>query len=111
VVVTHRYSCLVANRFGDRWEVIESLGEGGQAHTFMVRDLRDGTTGWVLKRLKNPTRRHRFEQEIRALSPLQSLHVPRIVDSFIGDRSYLVTPYVGKNLVQLHDALELRALL
>jgi serine/threonine protein kinase len=101
----------VANRFGDRWEVIESLGEGGQAHTFMVRDLRDGTTGWVLKRLKNPTRQARFEREIRALSRLQSSHVPSIVDFAIGDRSYLVTPYVGRNLVQLRDALEPQTLL
>ena len=40
--------------YGDRWETVESLGEGGQAHTFLVTDREgDGETRYVLKRLKN----------------------------------------------------------
>jgi serine/threonine protein kinase len=101
----------VSKRFGNRWEVVDQLGEGGQAHTFRVRDLTDGTTGWVLKRLKNPNRRNRFEQEIASLTRLQSSHIPRVVDSAIGDVSYLVTPYLGEDLTRLADVVEPQAVL
>lgn len=39
--------------YGDRWEVKESLDEGGQAHTFLVVDTKGGADiTYVLKRLK-----------------------------------------------------------
>ena len=39
--------------YGDRWEIKESLDEGGQAHTFLTVDIKGGTqTLYVLKRLK-----------------------------------------------------------
>lgn len=101
----------MTKRFGDRWEIIDQLGEGGQAHTFRVRDRRDGTTGWVLKRLKNTNRRDRFEQEIASLSRLRSSHIPRVVDYAIGEVSYLVTPYAGQDLTRLPDVVEPKALL
>jgi serine/threonine protein kinase len=104
---------LVAKRskpYGGRWKVIGNLGEGGQAHTFRVRDLEDGSTGWVLKRLKNTNRLDRFGLEIDALARLTSSHIPRIVDSAISDDvSYLVTPYVGKDLTRLPDIWNPRA--
>ena len=90
-------------RFGDRWEVVRSLAEGGQAHTFLVRDLRDGSTSWVLKRLKNPDRRGRFEREIQALTRLKSAHVPQVVGHSTGHPAYLVTKHVGEDLARLRE--------
>jgi serine/threonine protein kinase len=103
-------------RFGDRWEVVETLGEGGQAHTFRVRDLADGSTGWVLKRLKNPKRLDRFLREIDALRKLKSEHIPAIEDFAVSDEpngvSYLVTRYVGTDLDHSPpESLEPQALL
>lgn len=54
----------MAKRFGMRLEIVANLGEGGQAHTFRVGDLNDGSTEWVLKRLKNPKRVERFRREV-----------------------------------------------
>ncbi len=48
------------------------LGEGGQAHTFKVRDLRDDSKTRVLKKLKNPKRLGRFRREIEALKKIES---------------------------------------
>jgi hypothetical protein len=56
--------------YGERWKILGSLAEGGQAHTFKVRNLADDSTNWVLKRLKNDGRAFRFEREIRALDAL-----------------------------------------
>jgi serine/threonine protein kinase len=97
-------------RFG-RWEIIEPLGEGGQAHTYMVRNTEDDSTGWVLKRLKNPKRIGRFKREIDSLKRLRSPHVPEVVDAVIGPEiSYLVTPYVGSDLSDLPIVAEPRAI-
>jgi serine/threonine protein kinase len=104
----------VARRFGDRWEVVESLGEGGQAHTYRVRDLRDDSTEWVLKRLKNPKRLERFKREVDALIRLQSAHIPSVEDFAVSaeqGQSYLVTRYVGMDLTKLFDIGEPQALL
>jgi len=88
----------MAKTFGGRWAVIASLGEGGQAHTFLVRDLADGSEGWVLKRLKNLERTSRFAREVEALTRLASPHVPPIVDHSLDKPAYLVTQYVGPDL-------------
>jgi serine/threonine protein kinase len=85
---------------GGRWQITGSLGEGGQAHTFRVRDVRDGSEAWVLKRLKNLTRLGRFEREISALARLSSQHIPQIVDYSLDDPPFLVTPYVGTDLTK-----------
>jgi len=87
----------MAQRYGNRWENLGSVGEGGQGHAFRVRDLLDGSTGWVLKRLKNGERVGRFEAEVRALQRVSSPHVLRVVDFSVAER-FLVTPYVGKDL-------------
>ena len=72
-------------RWNDRWEWIADLGGGGQAHTFLVRDLTDGSTGWVLKRLNNPNRVGRFQREVDAQSRLKSPHIPPVKDFFVSD--------------------------
>jgi hypothetical protein len=48
-----------------RWEVVGSVGEGGQAHVFRVEDTTGTLTGqYVLKRLKNCDRLDLFEREV-----------------------------------------------
>jgi serine/threonine protein kinase len=81
--------------YGDRWQVIESLGEGGQAHTFLVTDIRgEGKTRYVLKRLKNIDRLARFRREIEAIRSLSHPHIIQLIDFDLdADRPYLVTEY------------------
>jgi serine/threonine protein kinase len=84
--------------FGPNWKWIRDLHERGQAHTFIVVRA-DGSDSreYVLKRLKNVTRRERFDREIRACLVLDHPNVVRIVD-FGTDtkaRPYLVTEYCG----------------
>ena len=94
----------MAKTYDNRWETVESLSEGGQAQTFVVRDLQqESTETFVLKRLKNPKRLDRFEQEIKAGQQLNHPQIAPIVDfSIAADKdkhSYFVTKhYVGKTL-------------
>jgi len=81
-----------------KWEIVRSLSEGGQARTFIVKNIEDGSENWVLKRLKNDGRIGRFEQEIETLRQLQHARIPRIVDHALGDPAYFVTPYLGTTL-------------
>ena len=95
----------MAQTFG-RWQIDRPLGEGGQAHTFLVRD----TTGEypdvaVLKRLKNPSnpqRLARFKQEAEALQRVSHPHVLKLVDFSVDDpKPYIVTEYcAGGNLAE-----------
>jgi serine/threonine protein kinase len=81
--------------YDNRWEVSESLGEGGQAHTFLVHDKRGGSdTPYVLKRLKNITRIDRFKREIEATRNMTHENIVRLVDFNLDhDKPYLVTEY------------------
>lgn len=93
----------MAKRFGDRWEVIESLGEGGQAHTFLVRDLNLSSPSdvrFVLKRLKNHERIDRFQREIEAVRKLHHPNIVEIIDADLQSQTpYLVTEYcIGGSL-------------
>jgi len=83
---------------GNRWEMVKPLGEGGQAHTYIVRDLRDNSDTWVLKRLKNKKRLGRFQREIEALRKMQSPYIPTVEDYSVDDPPYVVCPYLGENL-------------
>ncbi|MGH3556441.1 protein kinase domain-containing protein [Mycobacterium sp.] len=105
-------------RWGDRWEEVKLLGQGGQGSAYSVRDLRENSTGWVLKALHNPNRvghkrRSRFEREIVALSTLNSGHIPPVIDrSPVGTTPlYFVTPFVGRNLTRVRGVVEPQALL
>ncbi len=72
----------------------------------MVKDLTDGSTGWVLKRLNNPSRIGRFQREIDAHSKVVSPHILPVQDWHISEdkgKSYLVTPYGGHNLLETAD--------
>jgi len=78
--------------YGERWEVVSSLGEGGQAHTFIVRDLQTNDSAtFVLKRLKNPSRLGRFVLEVKALKLVGSDRVPDVLDYRTDEPAYVVT--------------------
>lgn len=93
----------MAKKYGDRWEVIKSLGEGGQAFVFLVKDIVScDSNEYVLKRLKNPKRIKRFKREIEAVQNLDHRNIVRIIDfNLESDEPYLVTEYCrGKSLTK-----------
>jgi serine/threonine protein kinase len=56
----------VAKIYGNRWQISDSLGEGGQGDVFRVTDISGQLPGvYALKRLRNAKRRGRFENEVR----------------------------------------------
>jgi serine/threonine protein kinase len=87
--------------YGKRWEVVDDrpLGEGGQAQTYLVRDLQgDPEARFALKRLKNVNRVERFEVEIEAVKSLNHPHVLLLVDYSLRvdgtrEKPYMVTEY------------------
>ncbi len=87
--------------YGGRWQRVDEhpLGEGGQAQTFLVRDITgDPEQRFALKRLKNVKRVDRFHQEIEAIMALNHPNVLALVDFSLGsddkkDKPYLVTEY------------------
>ena len=81
--------------YGDRWKVVESLPEGGQAHLYLVTDIRgQGETLYVLKRLKNIKRIDRFKREIEAVRNLSHENIVRLIDFDLGaEKPYLITEY------------------
>jgi serine/threonine protein kinase len=85
---------LLAKKYG-KWSVVESLPEGGQAHTFLV--IEDGDKDgkyFVLKRLKNLKRLGRFQLEIKAYNELTHPNLLKIKDYDLDtDKPYLVTEY------------------
>jgi len=85
----------MATIYGKRWEVLKSLSEGGQAHTFIVTDL-NGTkdSRYVLKRLKNLDRLDRFKGEIEAVKNLSHEYIVKLVNFDLeAKKPYLVTEY------------------
>lgn len=81
--------------YGDRWKTIDSLREGGQAHTFLVTDVKGGADKqYVLKRLKNIKRISRFKQEIEAIRNLAHINILKLFDFDLdGEKPFLVTEY------------------
>jgi serine/threonine protein kinase len=77
------------------WVCVRSLGEGGQAHTFVVHAVDDPKkTEHVLKRLKNLDRRERLERELKACQALDHPNVLRVVDfDLAAAKPFLVTEY------------------
>ncbi|MEW6668437.1 MAG: serine/threonine-protein kinase [Thermodesulfobacteriota bacterium] len=85
----------MSDLYSNRWKVIRSLGEGGQAHTFLVEDtISAGSGQFVLKRLKNIDRLDRFEREIEAVRKLAHPNILPLIDQDLsGSRPYFVSPY------------------
>ena len=89
--------------YGDRWETVDSLPEGGQAHIFLVKDRRgEGETRYVLKRLKNINRIDRFKNEIEAIRNLSHPNILQLYDfDLTSEKPYLVTEYCsGRSLAK-----------
>lgn len=89
---------MAKKNFGDRWKIIENVGEGGQARTYRVRDRRDGSTQWILKELKNRKRLARFEREILALEALDSPRIPKTEDYSVEVPAFHVSKDLRTNL-------------
>ena len=78
-------------KYGD-WEIVRSLGEGGQAHIFLVKNS-EGKMA-VLKRLKNLKRIDRFSKEIKTLSALNSPFFPKVLEiDENADKPYFVMEF------------------
>ncbi len=93
----------MAQIYGERWKVKESLGEGGQAHTFLVTDENGGDEIlYVLKRLKNINRIERFKREIEVVRNLSHANILQLIDfNLSADKPYFVTEFCsGGNLTQ-----------
>ncbi len=86
-------------KFGDRWENIDSdgnsYGKGGQSLVYRVKDLSDEFTEvCILKRLINPKRIGRFDQEVKAGTELNHPQIPPILDKNLETEPYyFVTKY------------------
>ena len=79
-----------------KWEILKSLPEGGQAHTFLVRNIGEeiDKQPYVLKRLKNLGRIERFKREIEIGLKLSHHNLVKIVDFDLkAEKPYFVTEY------------------
>jgi len=94
-----------ARAYGQRWEVVRAIGEGGQAHIFEVKDTKENGPNRVLKRLKNVKRIERFKKELEAIQKLDHPNVIKLVDYDIDDeKPYIVVEHVAGG--SLDDHLE-----
>lgn len=89
----------MARIYGNRWQVVESLDQGGQASIFKVLDLQGSADDFfALKRLTDINRNDRFSREIEALKSLSHPNITPLIDHSdltIVDpkhKSYLVMP-------------------
>lgn len=81
--------------YGDRWETVESLPEGGQGFVYKVRDLKDANNQFaILKRLKDKNRLDRFKREIDALSLIDSEFILKVLDyNLEANKPYYVSEF------------------
>jgi serine/threonine protein kinase len=82
-----------------QWKILQSLSEGGQAHTYLCKNELDfdSDTIYVLKRLKNKKRIERFLNEINAVRSLAHPNILKIIDFDVNaSKPYLVTPYYSR---------------
>jgi serine/threonine protein kinase len=101
VRVNYRGRVAMAQIYGGRWKIGNSIGEGGQSRVFEATDLKgehgDGTL--ALKYVKNANRDARFRQEISATALLTHPNIIKLIDHSALDASaeeperlYLVMP-------------------
>ena len=86
---------MAPQRYGDRWETIRPLGEGGQGFTYLVRDIKGGAdTQYVLKRVKNPKRAERFRREVQTTRDLDHPGILKLLDFDLeAEKPYYVSEY------------------
>jgi hypothetical protein len=99
----------------ERWKGTgRTLPEGGQAHVFEVEDRKGEFQGkFVQKRLKNvkdPTRKARFEKEVRALHSIDHPNVLKVIDFDLdAERPYYVSEYCTHGSLDDTGALPYKA--
>ncbi len=77
---------------GKEWKIIRSLGEGGQAWTYLVEN-RKGKQ-FVAKRLKNMKQKERFKREVSQLQRLNHNNIIKIVDAKLDNKHpYYIMEY------------------
>ncbi|MDR3190295.1 MAG: Stk1 family PASTA domain-containing Ser/Thr kinase [Lactobacillaceae bacterium] len=105
---------------GDRYEIIEALGEGGMANVYRAFDRilqRDVSIKILRLDLRdNPTVRQRFENEISATTELGHPNIIQVYDYGEQDHlQYLVTEYVDgmdlKQYISQHQPLPINRVL
>lgn len=75
--------------YGNRWRLLGAphLGQGGQGDVFKVVDVRGEHPGeYALKRIRDPKRQARFENEIEATRRLQHPSIVLLIDHSALDR-------------------------
>ncbi|MBN8974501.1 MAG: serine/threonine protein kinase [Rhizobiales bacterium] len=83
-----------------KWDIVDAIDEGGQAHVYRVKDRTGGQPGlFALKRLRNGKRIDRFRNEVEAVAALKHANVMPLIDKSAlhdpiskKDRRYLVMP-------------------
>src|SRR5260370_23208424 len=99
--------------YGERWEIRESHGRGGQAEVFLVHDLSKRESSLcVLKSIPNPKRGVRFVKELTACKRLSHPSVSTIIDHSAlesdgsdPDKMYLVMPLMESGDLERRVAL------
>lgn len=94
-----------------KWQIIKSIGGGGQSDAFLVKDSTNpgDSEVYVLKRLKNIDRIGRFKREVEVGLRLDHPNILRVIDfNLDGGTPYLVTEHCdGGDLEKGARSLEL----
>ncbi len=81
----------MAKVFGEKWEIVDDIDSGGQAHVYRVRDTGEPNRVRALKRLKNTKRLARLENEMKALTQIDHPNVVKLVDYHVsGEEPYYI---------------------
>ena len=106
----------------EKWQVIRTLGRGGQGETALVRSILDGDCSGVLKTLRNNKSnqaRSRIRMEVSTLEMLsvRGIKVPSVIDSNVdrfkddGLPLYFVMQYIEggtlKEIIEMNGPLTL----
>lgn len=81
--------------YGNRWQVVTDIDEGGQGWIYLVSDLKDQSgSKYVLKRLKNESRKDWFRKEAETTKSLDHPNILKVIDFNIDDEDpYMITEY------------------
>lgn len=84
----------MAKKYG-KWTIKSDLGQGGQAHVFLVQPTEDTSSGlFALKRIKNPKQIARFRNEIEAALKLDHPNIVKCIDYDLSHESpFMVTEH------------------
>ena len=93
-----------------RWEIGDSVGEGGQGRIFFATDTEGQYEGrFAIKRLKNIARKDLFEREVNAVLKLDHPNILKIVDfNLSGEKPFYVAEYCEKKSLAVTGAAEFK---